>query len=142
MSSALACQGASLSTKRPRNFSPRRGNRTQPRATPWVVNGQSNHRPEGAKELIMNAFAPSGRGMLGARIIPGRCPGLRSSAPSGRANDRSLGYPQGASLGCVLLPLRGVGWNVPRIPAGRQPGLRSVAPSGRSSLVQLKTPET
>ena len=57
---------------------------------PWVQYGQSNHRPEGAKDLILNAFALSGRGMMDAWI-----------------------YPQGVALGWVLLPFQGAEMGVP-----------------------------
>ena len=57
-----------------------------PRAAPWVQ-WQSERRPVRAKALYIvryfKAFALTGRQVC-VRNNPGRCPGLRASAPSGR----------------------------------------------------------
>jgi len=71
---------------------PRRGNEHPAQGNALGTNGQSNFRPEGAKALQhmaaacmfpseWNAFALSGRGMMCARINPGRCPGLVAFCP-------------------------------------------------------------
>ena len=59
--------------------------------------------------LVLKAFALTGRQVC-ERNNPGRCPGLRASAPSGRAAYVPSGraadclYTQGVALGYELLP--------------------------------------
>ena len=63
---------------------PRRGNEHIAQGNALGTSSKGNSRPEGANELILNAFALSGRGMMDARIYPGRCPGLGAFGLSGR----------------------------------------------------------
>ena len=60
---------------------PRRGMEHIAQGNALGTNDKRNFRPERAKELILNAFALSGREMAGAWIYPGRCPGLVACCP-------------------------------------------------------------
>ena len=91
-------------------------------------------RPVRATALYLvryfKAFALSGRQVTVQNKNPGRCPGLRASAPSGRAAVGCL-----TIRACCLYGLLGLqGASLIALYPGRCPGLRASALSGRAAV--------
>ena len=63
---------------------PQRGNEHIAQGNALGTSGKGNFRPEGAKALLLRAFALSGRELMCDQINPGRCPGLGAFGLSGR----------------------------------------------------------